>query len=122
MNAPVPTPPTAYHIDVFISPQGRQIVRKTPVDAHGVPLMLEPVTYEAQDLMLMRVRTPQGAVQEVQQPFSFEIPDCVSLADAFARWDLRRQAGAEAFIQSQKLAALRQGVSVHELPSESTKR
>lgn len=121
MNKPTPTAPVPFihRISTFINEQGRQMVMREAVDKFGNAQLDTLPTYEAHDVMQMRVQMPDGSIQTVDQAFAFTVPDSINLADAYARWDAHRRAGAEAFIQLQRMAALRAGATLDRLPQGS---
>lgn len=123
MNTPeAPAPKTFHAVSVVQDDAGQQVIVKTPIDgATGFPIVGATPRYAAQAVAQLSEQTPQG-MRQVQHPFQFDIPDAVNLADAFARIPLCAERGLEAELHRLKIAAMRQGATLQEMPQRAGKR
>lgn len=116
MNHPTPAPLEIFRVETFTDNRGRLIVAKYKHQT-GTMFPVAP-TFVGQGLA--GVMTPQGP-----QQVPFEIPLAgPTIEDAFSQFDGQQEPAFRAHLEKMRLAALKQGADLTQLPraDESRKR
>ncbi len=122
MNTPSPRVLTT-RTEVF-GPDNRRVAIVNVITDTGMLDFASPPTFQGLGVAMLTIPNPaDGGRTAVNQPHPFAFPiDAKTIGEAFDKWDAAQTPGWDAEFQRLKVAALKQGADMSQMPQEVARK